>query len=308
MNKHILMIAGSDIDSFYQIEAFPGAGDVTMAKPLGEKVGGCVLNVAAVSASLGSDVKVLDYLKAEDEKTLWLVEELKKKKVDVSNLQYGHDVVNGHCLIMQCLDEKCIFVIEPVRPFFKVDKKMQDLLDNSSFIYSLMHTLTLSFEQLDCLRQAKEKGAKLIFDGASQYSKVEEARMLAALADGLFLNKQSYQRLCNSLGYDGRELLENQMDFICVTDGANGATCYTKDSEHCFKALAVEVVDSTGAGDAFAGCFLHFLNKGYDYESCLKLATVNGGYACTVRGGNSGTLSEQELFEFARKNNIEVER
>lgn len=75
--------------------------------------------MAAVSASLGSDVKVLDYLKAEDEKTLWLVEELKKKKVDVSNLQYGHDVVNGHCLIMQCLDEKCIFVIEPVRPFLK---------------------------------------------------------------------------------------------------------------------------------------------------------------------------------------------
>lgn len=304
----MLMIAGSDIDSFYQIEAFPGAGDVTMAKPLGDKVGGCVLNVAAISAALGSKVKVLDYLKADDEKTFWLVDELKKKQVDVSNLQYGQNVKNGSCLIMQCNDEKCIFVIEAERPFFTVDDKMQKLLNNSSFIYSLMHTLAISFEQFDCLLKAKENGAKLIFDGASQYTNVQEAQMVADLADGLFINRQSYQRLCNSLGYDGRELLKNKMEFICVTDGANGAICYTKDRQYYFKALDIEVVDSTGAGDAFAGCFLHFLNRGYDYETCLKLATVSGGYACTVVGGNSGTLTEYELFEYAKKNKIEVER
>ena len=301
MNKHMLMIAGSDIDSFYQVEAFPGAGDVTMAKPLGDKVGGCVLNVAAISAALGSRVKVLDYLKKDDEKTLWLVDELKKKQIDVSNLQYDNDVINGSCLIMQHEDEKCIFVIEPVRPFFKVDEKMQDLLDNSSYIYSLMHTLRLSFEQFDCLLKAKNKGAKVVFDGASQYTDAKEAQMIIDLADGLFLNKQSFQRLTNSLGYDGKELLKNKMEFICVTDGANGAICYTKDDEYYFEALDVEVVDSTGAGDAFAGCFLHFLSKGYDYESCLKLATVNGGYACTVIGGNSGTLTEVELFELAKR-------
>lgn len=304
MNKHMLMIAGSDIDSFYEVEAFPNAGDVTMAKPLGDKVGGCVLNAAAISASLGSKVKVLDYLKADDEKTIWLVDELKKKKVDVSNLQYGHDVINGSCLIMQCNDEKCIFVIEPKRPFFVVNNEMQKLLDDSSIIYSLMHTLNLSFEQFDCLLEAKENGAKLIFDGASQYTNVKEALMIADLADGLFINKQSYQRLCAALGYDVRNLLEDKMQFICVTDGANGAYCYTKDNKYYSKAMKVEVVDSTGAGDAFAGCFLHFLNKGYDYEACLKLATVNGGYACTVVGGNSGTLTEEQLFELAENNNF----
>ncbi len=306
MNKHLLMIAGSDIDSFYQVEAFPTAGDVTMAKPLGDKVGGCVLNVAAISASLGSEVKVLDYLKKDDEKTLWLLKELKKKQVDVSNIQYGEDVVNGSCLIMQCQDEKCIFVIEPKRPYFIVDEKMQVLLDNSSYIYSLMHTLSLSFEQFDGLLKARKKGVKLIFDGASQYTDNKEAKMVANLADGLFINKQSYQRLCASLGYDAKNLLQENLEFICLTDGANGAFCYTKNNEFYSKALKVEVVDSTGAGDAFAGCFLHFLNKGYDYQTCLKLATVNGGYACTVVGGNSGTLTEEKLLEFARKHNFEV--
>jgi len=306
MNKHMLMIAGSDIDTFYQVEAFPMAGDGTMAKPLGDKVGGCVLNVAAISAALGSDVKVIDYLRADDEKTLWLVDEIKKKQVDVSNLQYGKDVINGSCLIMQCKDEKCIFVIEPKRPFFEVDDKMQELLNNSSYIYSLMHTLMISFEQFDCLIKAKKNGAKIIFDGASQYTDIREAQIIVDLADGLFINKQSYERLCAVLGYDVKELLEDKMEFICVTEGANGATCYIKDNKYYSKAMKVEVIDSTGAGDSFAGCFLHFLNKGYDYEVCLKLAIVNGGYACTVVGGNSGTLTEKELFDLAKKNNFEV--
>ena len=145
MNDYLLMIAGSDIDSFYQIEEFPEASEVTMAQPLGKKVGGCVLNVAAVSASKGINTKVLDYLKENDEDTELLINTLKEKNIDVSNIQYGKDVVNGSCLIMKCKDEKCIYVIEPKRPFFTVDSQLGELLNNASFIYSLMHTIMISF-------------------------------------------------------------------------------------------------------------------------------------------------------------------
>ena len=99
MNDYLLMIAGSDIDSFYQIEEFPEASEVTMAQPLGKKVGGCVLNVAAVSASKGINTKVLDYLKENDEDTELLINTLKEKIQQAAitslpmHLQYFHSPV-----------------------------------------------------------------------------------------------------------------------------------------------------------------------------------------------------------------------
>ena len=96
MNDYLLMIAGSDIDSFYQIEEFPEASEVTMAQPLGKKVGGCVLNVAAVSASKGINTKVLDYLKENDEDTELLINTLKRYLVLTT---YRHLLFAGKILL-----------------------------------------------------------------------------------------------------------------------------------------------------------------------------------------------------------------
>lgn len=299
MNDYLLMIAGSDIDSFYQIEEFPEASEVTMAQPLGKKVGGCVLNVAAVSASKGINTKVLDYLKENDEDTELLINTLKEKNIDVSNIQYGKDVVNGSCLIMKCKDEKCIYVIEPKRPFFTVDSQLGELLNNASFIYSLMHTIMISFEDEKPILAAKKAGAKMIFDGSSQYNNPKEIEMLLKLADGLFINTKAYKVLCEKAGFDVKDrLLENGAIFVCITDGSNGAYCYTKNEKLYQKAYKVEVVDSTGAGDSFAGCFLACLSLGMEIRECLKYASLSGAYCCKGLGGMSASvpLEVQELF------------
>lgn len=307
MDKYILMIAGSDIDTFYKTESFPSAGDVTMAEPLGKKVGGCVLNTAVVAASKGSDVKVLDCLKADDEDTDLLINTLKDKAVDTLYIQYDASVVNGSCLIMECQNEKCIYVIEPQRPYFIYDDKMKQLLNNAKYIYSLIHTLKISFESLEPIFEAKKAGVKIILDGAGHYHNKEEAELLLRIVDGLFLNRQSYDRLCNAYGSDFKaELLKEKDKFICITDGENGADCYTQDKHYHAQALKIQVVDSTGAGDSFAGCFLHCLSKGYDYEKCLRYASVNGAYACCGFGGMSGTIDLNSLEKFALDNNYNL--
>lgn len=299
MDKHILFIAGSDIDYFYDVEDFLQAGDVCMATPLETKIGGCVLNAASVCASLGSNVKVLDYLKENDEGTDLLIAGLNNNKVDTSSICYGKEVVNGTCLIMKKEDEKCIYVIEPKRPFFVESEKLKSLLVGSKYIYSLMHTLKISFENIDILKEAKRQGTKIIFDGASQYKEDYEKDMLLELADGFFMNKSSYGRLKDRCGFDPVEyMLDKGLLFACITDGDKGATCYTKEKNYHQEALRVNVIDSTGAGDSFAGCFLHFLDKGYEISECLRLASYNGAYACTKEGGMAGTISEEELFRF----------
>ena len=301
MAKHLLFIAGSDIDYFYDVESFLSQGDACLAKPLGSKIGGCVLNAASVCACLGSDVKVLDYLRENDKGTDMLLAGLKEKHVDTTNICFGEDVTNGTCLIMKKDDEKCIYVIEPERPFFKEDQKLQDLLFNSSYIYSLMHTLKISFKNMDILEEARKQGTNIIFDGGSQYKDEDEKKVLFDLADGLFMNETSFSRLKDTCAFEPLDyMFDKGLKFACITNGDKGVTCYTKNEIYKNKAIKVDVVDSTGAGDSFAGCFLHFLDKGLPIVDCLKYASYNGAYACLKEGGMAGTISEKDLFEFVK--------
>lgn len=306
MDKHLLFISGNDIDYFYEVESFLGKGDAGMAKPLYKAVGGCVLNAACVASKLGSNVKVLDYLKEEDDDTELLINSLLEYGVNIDNIVYGKDATNGQCLIMKKDDEKCIYVIEPKRPYFNEDEKIKELLFNSKYIYSLMHTLNLSFKTVDILKEAKINGSKIIFDGSSQYKEEYEKEMLLQLADGLFINIDSYKRLKDVCGFEPIDFLINRgCEFICLTEGGKGATCYTKEKIYKCPAYKIDVIDSTGAGDSFAGCFLHFRSLDYSYEECLKLASLNGSYACSKNGGRAGAISEKELFDF-RKNYTKI--
>lgn len=306
MSKYMLMIAGSDMDTFYEVEAFPSAGDVGIARPMGQKVGGCVLNVAAVASGYGSRVKVLDYLKLNDPDTDTFLKTLNEFGVDTSEIHYGKDVVNGSCLILSNGNEKCIYVIEPQHPKYEKTEKMQGLLNNAGYIYSLMHTVKLSFEDLEMLREARKNGVQIIFDGASQYNDPDEIKMLMELANGLFINRTCYQRLKQKSGYEdlNERLFENGCKFICVTDGSEKAYCYTAEKTYEHDSFKVKVVDSTGAGDSFAACFLSFLAKGYSYDECLELACGAGSYACLKEGGMAGVFNEEGLFEYIRKQKV----
>lgn len=302
MSNYITFIAGSDIDYFYEVENFLDKGDACLSKPLGMKVGGCVLNAASVCEGLGTKTKVLDYLRENDEGTKLIVDTLNNNKVDTSHIKYAKDVTNGTCLIMCKSDEKCIYVIEPNRPFFDEDEKLKELLFNSKYIYSLMHTLKLSFKSLDILKEARNKGTKIIFDAGSQYLDLSERDILLEYADGLFMNKTAYERLKSVCDDDPLKTMFNRgLEFACITNGSNGTDLYLKDKMIHEKPFKVEVVDSTGAGDSFAGAFLHFLEKGRSFEECLKYASIEGAYACTGLGGMFGVISENQLFEFMKK-------
>ena len=55
--------------------------------------------------------------------------------------------------------------------------------------------------------------------------------------------------------------------------------------------VAGEVVDTTGAGDAFCAGFLFGISKGWSYERSAKLASVVSAFCIEERGASSGIKS-----------------
>ncbi|WP_028671480.1 carbohydrate kinase family protein [Saccharospirillum impatiens] len=68
---------------------------------------------------------------------------------------------------------------------------------------------------------------------------------------------------------------------VFITDGANPVTLITPTARHQMPVPAVNVVDTTGAGDAFSGAILFSLcqSEDPDWESVLALAVKCGAWA-----------------------------
>lgn len=63
-------------------------------------------------------------------------------------------------------------------------------------------------------------------------------------------------------------------------------------------AYAVEVVDTTGAGDAFCGGFLTAVLAGWELERATRFANAVGALCVTAVGGTTGVRNREETLRF----------
>ena len=308
MEKYLLTILGSSVDYYLDSDTYPEEGDFSHSRYCGSYAGGCPLNVGAVCASKHLPVKALDLLGSKDPTTPFLLSKMQEFGIDTEPIRFDETTSNGKVVIIITGDKRTMHVIDPIRPYYQVDQAMQDLMNDATYIYSLMHMINRSFDSIDYLKIAKQHGVRIILDGSSKYDDPSRARILYELADGLFINTTDYERLKQVSDGEPYEIILNHGgEFVAVTDGAKGTHLYTKNGQFFTESLSdISVIDSTGAGDAFAGCFLACLLSGYDYEKALKLASVHGAYACTVFGAQGGMASFEELLRFAKEHDYAI--
>ncbi len=88
-----------------------------------------------------------------------------------------------------------------------------------------------------------------------------------------------------------------------VTQGAEGCTVITADQIETFPAAAVNVVDTTGAGDAFAAGIIFGLLRNWEIARCAQFANAVGALATRALGSQASlpTLAEAHSLAFGIK-------
>lgn len=132
------------------------------------------------------------------------------------------------------------------------------------------------------------------------------ALLKSGAIDVLFANRQE------ALAFAGTDDIQSAIAqlrelvaLVVVTDGPNGALCFTA-NESCMVAAdsEVEVVDTTGAGDAFAAGFLSGYLRGWNYRDSLELGTLCAAEVIS----HFGPRPEADLGELARSRFASGER
>ncbi|MBN2459125.1 carbohydrate kinase family protein [Candidatus Woesearchaeota archaeon] len=160
---------------------------------------------------------------------------------------------------------------------------------------------------------AKKNNIKIAFNPSATLleNECKSALELLSFTDVLVLNKEEAEALAgkNSQEENIQKLLSHGPKVIAITDGKNGAVAYNDGYYYKIGVnKEVKVVETTGAGDAFASTMTAGIIMGKPFEDCLKMAIINAESEISRHGAQNLLLSRRQMMEQLSKDKRPVEK
>jgi sugar/nucleoside kinase (ribokinase family) len=241
---------------------------------------------------------------ADDEDGKLFINDLNTKGID-SNLNGNIllEGVTGKCLVMITPDaERTMNTFLGATTDFSPKELSEEAIINSNYLF--MEGFLVSSETgLAAMKEAKgiaEKNNVKISLTFSDPSMVKYFRdqMHEVVGDGvdlLFCNIHEAELFTGLEGLEEvKEGLKKYAKKFVITLSSDGAIAYDGESFTKIEAYPVKAIDSTGAGDMFAGAFLYAINYGYSIADAGKLASMASAKVVSKYGPR---LNEQHIKE-----------
>lgn len=104
-----------------------------------------------------------------------------------------------------------------------------------------------------------------------------------------------------------RELMNKGISQVILTLGSNGVVYNDNEKIVHVPARKVDVVDTTGAGDSFAGAIAYCLAEGMKINSAIEFAIVVSSLTVTKRGVSSSIPKIPEVKKIIEKEGLNIE-
>ena len=151
------------------------------------------------------------------------------------------------------------------------------------------------------LERARAAGATTVLNPAPFFTRDSFVVGYLHLVDALIPNKLEAQLILGSESEDldllARELLALGVKRVVLTIGERGSVLFERACRLEQPAVALDVVDTTGASDTFAGAYCQGLALGWPAARILEFASAAAGLACTRRGTMSSLPSLEAVEE-----------
>ncbi len=145
---------------------------------------------------------------------------------------------------------------------------------------------------IEIARNVKKFNKRVILNPGYPYSRlgIDGLRELLRHTDIIFLSQDEYEMLKGA---------EKFVELAVITKGSEGSMAIRDGEEIHTNAFRVKVVDTTGAGDAFAAGFLYAYMKKFDLETCLLAGNFVAGYTIQKIGARAFP-EKREIDDFLR--------
>ena len=268
--------------------------------------GGCSGNIAYSLALLGEQPKILATAGADfGEYRQWLI----GQGVDVSAVAVYDDEVTASCFITTDKADNQItgFYIGAMKRARELS--LAAVAGNGDGTHLCIVAPDDPEAMVRHCREAREGGFPFVFDPSFQVIAMDGPTLAdtARGAHAVVLNDYEFAMFREKTGLDDDALLELAEMWV-VTYGENGSEvlCRSGGRIKIPAARAAEVVDPTGAGDAYRAGFVAGLLRGAPLPVCGRMGSVTAVYVIEKYGTQSHQFTPPAFWQRYRDNFGEV--
>lgn len=268
------------------------------ARQIAMHTGGDAMNEASVLAGLGASVRLVSKV-GQDSAGEHILEHCRSNHIDTSFLAAEPGLETGINIVLVDEAGERHFITSPNGSLRKL--RPADISDAA-----LLHGKYLCFASIfvapafdnpalqDLFIRAKAQGLILCADMTKRKhgETLNDMKDCLALLDYVFPNYEEASLLTGLTDWDeiADAFLSCGVRHVVIKAGSRG--CFIKTDSECYwinPYPGADCVDTTGAGDTFAACFLYALNQGMSLPECGRFANA-GASICIEQVGAAGHI------------------
>jgi ribokinase len=299
----IAVIGSNMVDLISYIDKMPKEGETLEAPEFEIGCGGKGANQAVAAAKMGSKVmmvtKVGDDLFADN-----TIQNLKKYGIDTEFTNKVLGTSSGVAPIFVDPDSKNrILIIKGANQHLlpeDVDRAAEKLVKCSLIVLQLEIPLETIYRAIEF---GNEHGIPVILNPAPATKDLDFSYVCRC---DFFIPNESELEILTGMPVETEDqikaaastLIDKGVKDVIVTMGSRGVMWVTKGEVHTVDSYKVAAIDTTGAGDAFIGCFAHYFVKNGEVLQAIKMATIFAALSVTKRGTQASYPSVDEVEQF----------
>ena len=305
--KSVLAVGQFVVDVLVKpVKRHPPADVADVVEFIRLDTGGCTLNTARVLHKLGGEVRLAGPI-GDDNLGSFLLEELEKAGIETGGLRRRQGVATSASIVLVSgSGERSFFHC----PGATARMTLEDIEEEDLAWADLVHlagTSELNSLDIPTLLKTAKRLDKIIsldvdYDPHGRWGDLVKP-WLPHLDYFLPSRKEAS-------AISGRSDLGGMLGFFhdcgvgttVVKLGKDGCIAMSPDGRILrHPAFPVEVIDATGAGDAFVGGFLCGVSEGRGLESCLQMGCAAGALTVTGLGAGAGLENRSQFDQFMQE-------
>lgn len=303
MAARILVIGSINMDLVVRAPRFPVAGETLRGEGFKLVPGGKGSNQAVAASRLGGAVKMVGRVGADDFGPV-LRKTLQDAGVNADEVKTATDAATGVAfIILDASGQNSIIIAQgsnlSVRP--EDIRALGPLFDQSDI---LLMQLEIPMETVvEATKMAKARNVRVVLDaGPPTPLSNDLIKQIDVLSPNETEASALLGREVHATAEDAeaaaKELLARGAGSVVFKLGERGCLIVTKDQVTRLPSYIVEVVDTTGAGDAFTAALAVALGEGKDLKQASQFASAAGALACTKFGAQPSMPGREEAEKF----------
>lgn len=292
----VIVVSSANADIVVNAARIPGPGETVHGTKVTDLNGGKGANQAVAAARAGARTVFIGAL-GDDPAGLSALADLTAEEIDTTQVQVIPGGQTGRAYITVAADsQNCIVVVPGTNALFdpaKLTQSMALLQLTSADLVVLGYEVSDSVV-LTAARLARAAGAQVVLNPSPSR---QQPAGLNELAPIIIANESEAFDLAGvpDVEEQASTIAAQTGAAVVITLGAAGAMLLDQGQVYRAVGAPVTPVDTTGAGDTFAGVFCAGLAAGLDRSEALQRAVTAAGLSVTVAGARAATPTAAQI-------------